>query len=397
MAHCGPLPCKSISRLYDHSGLTAEEVEPLPSEEDVRLYSERGWYLPEKLLTDAEVDTPTEASERYYAGQRGRELPTRPDRLADWTPADGEVQRNNDYIHAEEKSNIVSRHFDKHFWPTCSSDEMLTAFIPFHDCTEKSGTITMVNGSHRRQHRHGAARSVGDPRDVGRDYLLTGDAERNGAVVEKVPVHIPRRPGGLPHRGVTRVRSHSSSLIPAPASARTASARAWSAIVSRRSPAGTVGLSGKDGRPQGVQRSPPVNLRLQGGGLEVERGHRVAFHVVERFVVHGVEVLVGVPRPPVVEAGHPGLEGVPPGEAQAGADQFPLLVDARGQRGTLHVLPGVREAPDLVLTPADVAAEQLTVGLEGAAVVVHHGLGGPQLRPHPAFRTGPRAAAGCRW
>ncbi|MFE2466390.1 phytanoyl-CoA dioxygenase family protein [Streptomyces mirabilis] len=219
--------------MYDHSGLTAEEVELLPSEEDVRLYSERGWYLSEKLLTDAEVDTLTDASERYYAGQRDRELPKRPDRLADWTPADGDVQRNNDYIHyqdetmrkilrkpiigavaarlaqtpsirvfqatliykppiAEEKSNIVSWHFDKYFWPTCSSDEMLTAFIPFHDCTEESGTITMVNGSHRWRHRHGAARPVGDPRDVGRDYLLNGDAERNSAVVEKVPVHIPK-------------------------------------------------------------------------------------------------------------------------------------------------------------------------------------------------------------
>lgn len=72
--------------MYDHSGLTAEEVELLPSEEDVRLYSERGWYLSEKLLTDAEVDTLTDASERYYAGQRDRELPKRPDRLADWTP-----------------------------------------------------------------------------------------------------------------------------------------------------------------------------------------------------------------------------------------------------------------------------------------------------------------------
>lgn len=44
--------------------------------------------------------------------------------------------------------NIVSWPFNKHYWQTCSSDEMLTAFIPFHDYGEEMGTITMVDGSH---------------------------------------------------------------------------------------------------------------------------------------------------------------------------------------------------------------------------------------------------------
>ena len=183
--------------MSDYSGLTAEEIGLLPSEGDVKLYAERGWYLSEKLLTDEETELLTQASERFYAGQRDRELPVRPDRLADWTPADGEIQRNNDYIHyqdetiakilrkpiigavaarlakaaeirvfqatliykppiEDEASNIVSWHFDKFFWPTCSSDNMLTAFIPFHDCTEEAGTIEMVNGSHLWPKRHGA-------------------------------------------------------------------------------------------------------------------------------------------------------------------------------------------------------------------------------------------------
>ncbi len=124
--------------------------------------------MSEKLLTDAEAGKYLyDASERYYAGQRDRELPRWLEPTpADGTPADGDVQRNNDYIHyqdgtnaeiraspiiggvaarlaqtpsirvfqatliykppiAEEKSNIVSWHFDKYFWPTCSSDEML--------------------------------------------------------------------------------------------------------------------------------------------------------------------------------------------------------------------------------------------------------------------------------
>ena len=52
-------------------------------------------------------------------------------------PADAEV------------TNLVPWHVDRHYWQTCTSERMLTAFIPFHDCGEEMGTITMVDGSHR--------------------------------------------------------------------------------------------------------------------------------------------------------------------------------------------------------------------------------------------------------
>ena len=41
------------------------------------------------------------ASERYYAGERSRRLPSRPPRLAYWEPGSGNVQRHNDYVHYE--------------------------------------------------------------------------------------------------------------------------------------------------------------------------------------------------------------------------------------------------------------------------------------------------------
>ena len=49
----------------------------------------------------------------------------------------------------DEPTNRVPWHMDRHYWQTCTSDRMLTAFIPFHDCDERMGTITMVDGSHR--------------------------------------------------------------------------------------------------------------------------------------------------------------------------------------------------------------------------------------------------------
>ncbi len=81
--------------------LSDKELALLPSDEDVRFYAEHGWYLTKKLFTDDEVDELVAASERYYAGERSRRLPARPPRLAYWEPAQGNVQRHNDYVHYE--------------------------------------------------------------------------------------------------------------------------------------------------------------------------------------------------------------------------------------------------------------------------------------------------------
>lgn len=217
-----------------YPGLSPEEIALLPSDEEVRGWSRRGWYLSKKLLTDEETDALTRASERYYEGRRDRPLPMEPPRLDDWKAGDGDVQRKNDYVHyqdekigeilrkpligavaarlaqaseirvfqstlvlkppvAEEVSNIVSWHFDRYYWPTSSSVNMLTAFIPFHDCTKEFGTIAMVSGSHRWAHRHGTVRPPATPEDRRRDAVLRRDAERSGVTdPEQVVVEIPR-------------------------------------------------------------------------------------------------------------------------------------------------------------------------------------------------------------
>jgi ectoine hydroxylase-related dioxygenase (phytanoyl-CoA dioxygenase family) len=216
--------------------LTAGERSLLPSDADVEFYAEHGWYLSQKLLSDDEADELVAASERYYAGERSRRLPARPPSLAYWEPAQGDVQRHNDYVHYEhdglarllrkpligavaarlaqadeirvfqstliykppvaaEPSNIVPWHFDKHYWSTSTSDKMLTAFIPFHDCGLEMGTITMIDGSHRWREvgsddsvtRHFAERTAGDM-----ERLLADNAAHNRAQVVKVPVVIPK-------------------------------------------------------------------------------------------------------------------------------------------------------------------------------------------------------------
>lgn len=216
--------------------LTEQERALLPSLQDVLDYAERGWYLSQRLFSDPELDALQEATEKYYEGHRDRELPVRPPNLADWQAGDGAVQRHNDYVHyqseaigrilrkpllgavaarlaqaeeirvfqatliykppnPEEPSNLVPWHFDKHYWQTSTSQRMLTAFLPFHDCGEEQGTITMVEGSHRWEERPGgddSSRHFARRDRSELDQLLAENAEFNGATIRRVPMPIPR-------------------------------------------------------------------------------------------------------------------------------------------------------------------------------------------------------------
>jgi hypothetical protein len=216
--------------------LTEDESALLPDDEDVAFYAEHGWYLSKKLFADDEVEQLVAASEDYYAGERSRTLPVRPPKLAAWQPSDGPVQRHNDYVHYEsdaiarilrkpligavaarlagvdeirvfqstlilkpavggEPSNIVPWHFDKHYWASSSSERMLTAFIPFHDCDEEMGTLTVVDGSHLWKEtgrddsmtRHFAERDKDDL-----ERVLAENAAYNGTTIRKVPLVIPQ-------------------------------------------------------------------------------------------------------------------------------------------------------------------------------------------------------------
>jgi hypothetical protein len=216
--------------------LTAAERELLPSYDEVESYLRRGWYLSKKLFTDEEIDLLQEASERYYAGERDRVLPCHPPSLAYWRPEDGAVQRHNDYVHyesdrigailrkpllgavaarlagaveirifqatlihkpprADELTNIVPWHFDRDYWATSTSERMLTAFIPFHHCDERMGTITMVDGSHRwREVVQGSitAKHFADRQPHDLEDLLARTAAGNQAEVRPIPVVIPK-------------------------------------------------------------------------------------------------------------------------------------------------------------------------------------------------------------
>ena len=47
---------------------------------------------------------------------------------------------------------VVGWHVDGDYWGTCSSREMLTAWVPLHDCPAELGPLVVLDGSHKWSH-----------------------------------------------------------------------------------------------------------------------------------------------------------------------------------------------------------------------------------------------------
>jgi hypothetical protein len=225
------LPTTSSQRF----ALSIEERKLLPTDDDVRFYREHGWYLAKPLLSEHEVDAMAEAAERFWAGHRDRTLPVRPPRLTYWEPSHGDVFRNNDYIIYEdltiarilskpiigavaarlldtdqirvlnstlwykpplpdEPTGVVPWHVDKHYWQNHTSNKLLTAFIPFHDCDEEMGTLTMVDGSHKwtDSAEDEGTKHFGERNPSRQQAVLEAHAEAAGAEIRLVPMQYKK-------------------------------------------------------------------------------------------------------------------------------------------------------------------------------------------------------------
>jgi len=170
--------------------LSAEQATRLPSDADVAFYQEHGYYISQPILTDDELDDAVYGSERHYAGERDYVFPLRAGYL-DWKPEDGDGLRQNDYVSLQNEQIrrlvenpligaiaarlsretkvvrlfhdqliykpprqgggdcIVGWHTDRAYWQTCTSDQMLTAWIPFQSTDARIGTLTVIDGSHK--------------------------------------------------------------------------------------------------------------------------------------------------------------------------------------------------------------------------------------------------------
>jgi hypothetical protein len=169
--------------------LSAELQALLPSPEDVAAYHEHGWYIAPKVLGEAVLDRALQGADRHWAGERDWKLPIS-DGFADWKAGDPDTIRIGEIIALQNReirslveepiigaiaarlagtktirlweSELISKsppkgdasapvgwHTDRAYWMTCTSVEMLTAWIPFTDCPIEMGPLMVADGSHR--------------------------------------------------------------------------------------------------------------------------------------------------------------------------------------------------------------------------------------------------------
>jgi len=171
--------------------LTQKQQALLPTEEDVCFYEEHGWYISPAVIPDEAIENAIAGSEAFYRGARDGNIPFETG-YSNWKPADGDTVRNNEFVSLQKKelkqlalqpvigaiaarlartkeirvlddqlvykppvkasqkvNTTVGWHSDRAYWATCSSNSMLTAWIPFHDCDLDRGPLVVLDKSHR--------------------------------------------------------------------------------------------------------------------------------------------------------------------------------------------------------------------------------------------------------
>jgi ectoine hydroxylase-related dioxygenase (phytanoyl-CoA dioxygenase family) len=166
--------------------------------------------------------------ERYYAGDRDRPLALNVG--TDWKPGDGEGVRCNDYLSlqirelrtlvrhpllaamaarlvssaeirlfhdqllykppdtATGSQTAIGWHTDKSYWASCTSANMLSAWVPLQDCTAEMGPIAVFDGSHRWPHGDGLCH-------FGRRDLSAVEAELQRLSFEGEPIQLALKLG----------------------------------------------------------------------------------------------------------------------------------------------------------------------------------------------------------
>jgi len=154
----------------------------------VVFYRQHGWYQSKRVLSDALLDYALTGIQRHFSGERDWTLPPSSG-FSDWKPGDRNTVRNAEVVAHQntqvralalhpilgaitarltgsptirffadtlvdkpgmlpENESVVGWHTDRVYWGTCTSDNMLTLWIPFQDCTVEMGPLVYIDGSH---------------------------------------------------------------------------------------------------------------------------------------------------------------------------------------------------------------------------------------------------------
>ena len=205
------------------------------SAQDAAFYQEHGWVTTPTVLDHASIDEALAGLDQHWTGHRDRILPGAGKHFADWMPGDGAGTRNNEYLSLQNRkvsqlawcptigsiaaaaagtseirlfddqivnkpggqtNAVVGWHVDGDYWGTCSSNNMLTAWIPLHDCPEEMGPLVVLDGSHKWSHK--VDRSILSFHSADMD-LLRRHVEGLGLEFKPVTISLQRGQFSLHH------------------------------------------------------------------------------------------------------------------------------------------------------------------------------------------------------
>lgn len=173
-------------------GLSEEQLELLPTEEDVAFYEEHGWFVSKKIVPDEILDEAFLGAQEFYRGDTDATIPYNSG-FSDWKPGDGDAVRNNQHVSYRKqklrkllmpiigaiaaklarsrgtrlfedtlvykapaqdninsiKGGVVGWHTDYSYSSVCTSNKMLSAWIPFHDIDKQRAPLVVIDGSHK--------------------------------------------------------------------------------------------------------------------------------------------------------------------------------------------------------------------------------------------------------
>ncbi len=158
--------------------------------EAVAFYRRHGWYATGPILPPEVLDPAGEVLERLGTDRPDRRVPASLEGFLSWPAGEPRPTRLNQYIAlqyravaelaafpalartaallsenpelrifntalvrkrpgADQQYARVGWHCDLAYWRTCTSDRMITAWVPLQDTTVSMGTLTVADGSHR--------------------------------------------------------------------------------------------------------------------------------------------------------------------------------------------------------------------------------------------------------
>ena len=183
------LPNLSLIQQKLNLTLSPEQLELLPSQEDIDFYQEHGWFITKKVIPSELIDRIYRVSQEFYEGIKDNNLPV-PDGYGNWQKGDGGTVRNNEHISLqkqafceltlqpiigaiaarltktnqirlfqdqiitkeptpEQKQSKVGWHIDSAYVSNSTSKKLLGVWIPLHDVTEEQGPLVVVDRSHK--------------------------------------------------------------------------------------------------------------------------------------------------------------------------------------------------------------------------------------------------------